>query len=877
MSTVSWTSFSNGNWSDGGNWDNGGAPPGSGDDAVIDLFSFYTVSLTASVTVNSIAFSNSDGVLQVENPGSVDTVTTFYSNAGGLSVDSTGAGGSTLNIGGTLTNSGTVILGNAGMTSAGSLSAGDFANTGRLFINGGSTNGATAMMLIAAAAPGTLTGFDTLTASAGGAVLSWGSGSITQIGDNDLGFAALSLDGAGAIAEIGTTGGTSALANLATIANNGQLSLSDGATLTTQTGLTIVGGGFDGGTLAVDATGTGGSHLTVGGDLFNDSTAAVFNFAAATVNVGNAAMTSAGTLTVDGTFDDDNSNLVINGGAVAGAMAVMDMTGAAPATLTGSIDLVGNAGGAAMRWGSGGITQIGDGASIGGEVTLDGANVFMAIGPGNNNNALASLATIAGNGVLELDDGVVLASPTPLTVTNGGSLIIDGPGETGAGGSTITLGGLTLSSSFLSEVELGSPDMSVADTLTVDGALSNTEGFIDVQGGNVAGATANLDVNGAAPGTLIGSYSIEGDTGGAVLRWNSGAITQLGDGSDDSSLVLSGADADAAIGGGDNDSAIDDLATIATNASLVLNDALVNTATSLTVDSGGALLIDPGSAGGSDVTIGGDVLDQAPYGFDQGVNIGNSLMTESDTLTVDGTLNANGGFVDVEGGNAAGVTAKLIETSAAPGTITGYYALGEVGTNVPGTIGTSDLEWASGGIVQIGDGSDVGGAGGGFFSIAGPNTHAEIGDTNSNSALSSLRTIASNGGLVVSFGATVVTTGSLTVDFGGQIYLDGGDHDGGGGSSLTIGGDLINDSSEFSSGIQVGNSDVTLPETLTVDGNFDNTYGRLVLTGGTSNGALAQMNVTGAAPGTMTGSYDIGPTVTVTAGGIIFQPHPRVR
>ena len=103
------------------------------------------------------------------------------------------------------------------MTSADTLSAGDFDNTGRLFINGGTSSGATAMMLIAAAAPGTLTGFDTLTANGGVAVLSWGSGSITQIGDNDLGFAALSLDGAGAIAEIGTTGGTSALANLATL------------------------------------------------------------------------------------------------------------------------------------------------------------------------------------------------------------------------------------------------------------------------------------------------------------------------------------------------------------------------------------------------------------------------------------------------------------------------------------------------------------------------------------------------------------------------------------------------------------------------------------------------------------------------------------
>ena len=51
----------------------------------------------------------------------------------------------------------------------------------------------------------------------------------------------------------------------------------------------------------------------------------------------------------------------------------------------------------------------------------------------------------------------------------------------------------------------------------------------------------------------------------------------------------------------------------------------------------------------------------------------------------------------------------------------------------------------------------------------------EVGATNSNSALKSLTTIASNGELQMQNGASVTTTGALTVASGGYLGVDDGE------------------------------------------------------------------------------------------------------
>ena len=75
----------------------------------------------------------------------------------------------------------------------------------------------------------------------------------------------------------------------------------------------------------------------------------------------------------------------------------------------------------------------------------------------------------------------------------------------------------------------------------------------------------------------------------------------------------------------------------------------------------------------------------------------------------------------------------------------------------------------------------------------------------------------------------------MSITGNGVIELDGQQHGGGGGSSLTIGGNLSN-SSTNGNGISVGNTGITSADTLTVNG-----------TGGLSNGSTSEINIEGSA------------------------------
>ena len=799
-----------------------------------------------------------------------ETVTT----AGGLTVDAGdgrlkvdaygGSGGSDVTIGGDLTNSsagnfsdGGVVVGASGITVSDTLTVdGTVSNTGIVNVIGGRT-GAAAQMLVTGAAPGTLTGTYNVVGDAGGALLQFGSGGISQIGDGASLGGDLLIDGSNAFAEIGATDSNSALTALTTIAGNGLLDLRDGDTVTTTGGLTVEGGD---GRLKVDAYGSsgGGSNVTIGGNLANSSFG---NFSDGGVSVGNGNMSTGATLTVDGTFNDTGGLLELTGGRT-GAAAQMTVAGATPGTLTGQYNIVGDAGGASLQWGSGGITQIGDGAGNSGYLYIDGSNAFAEIGATNSNSALDTLSTIAGNGVLDLRDGVTVTTSGSLTVDGGdGRLKVDAYG--GSGGSDVTIGGDLTNSSFgnFSDggVSVGNGNMSTGSTLTVDGAFNDTGGLLEITGGRT-GAAAGMTVAGAAPDTLTGQYNIVGDAGGASLQWGSGGITQIGDGASNSGYVyIDGSNAFTEIGATNSNSALDTLSTIASNGVLDLRDGVtVTTAGSLTIDgSDGRLKVDAyGGSGGSDVTIGGDLTNGSPGNFsDGGVAVGTGGMTHSDLLTVDGTFTDTGGIVNIFGGQTA-APAQMVVTGAVAGTLTGQY-------NIVGDAGGASLQWGSGGITQIGDGASNGG---GLY-LDGPDAFAEIGATNNNSALTSLATIAGNGLLDLRDGVTVTTSGSLTIDGGdGRLKVDA--YGGSGGGDVTIGGDLVNGSAgSFSDGgVAVGSSGMTQSDLLTVDGTFTDTGGIVNIFGG-KTAAVAQMVVTGAAAGTLTGQYNI----VADAGGASLQ------
>ncbi len=242
MTSVSWSSAISGNWTTGSNWE-GGSAPGTSDDAFIAVLGNYTVSLTTPITVASLTVSDALAALQIQDPGGIDTITGNLDNSGNIGVDAIGAGGSTLTIGGTLTNNNGLQVGNSNMTAAALLTVGGvFNNTGGVTIAGGQA-GAAARLVVAGASPGVLLGTYNIEANAGTAAVQWGSGGITQVGDGASNGADLLLDGAKAFAAVGATNSNSALTNLGTIASNGLVDLRDGVTVTTAGSLTVAGGG----------------------------------------------------------------------------------------------------------------------------------------------------------------------------------------------------------------------------------------------------------------------------------------------------------------------------------------------------------------------------------------------------------------------------------------------------------------------------------------------------------------------------------------------------------------------------------------------------------------------------------------------------------
>ena len=841
------------------------------------IWQIYTNAASAALS-GGVNLAGS-GLIDLQDSGQLTTagdVTLAGGGASRLKVDAYGGvGGSQVVIGGNLDNQsngsvydGGVSIGNSGMTLADVVQVrGGLTNTGIVTLNGGSVVGATSQLVVAGSAPSTITGQYNLIGNVGGASVRWGSGGITQIGDGGANGGTLLIHGANAYAEVGSTQSNSALSGLRTIASNGLLDLRDGATVNIGNSLTVEGGGT--GRLKVDGYGGccsyGGSAVTIAGNLINQSNGAGINDGG--VAVGNAGMAHADELTVTGDLTNTGGTVVVQGGQTAAASATLKVGGAAPATLTGTYALTANTGGASLQWGSGGITQIGDGGANAGTLYIHGPNAYAEVGATQSNSALNGLATIASNGLLDLRDGATVNIGNSLTVEGGGTgrLKVDGYGGCCSyGGSTVRIAGNLINQSTGNNdggVSVGEGQMTHGDLLALQGDLTNT-GSMTVTGGDTTGATARVTVGGAAPTTLTGTYALTGNAGGATLQWGSGGITQIGDGgSNGGNLYLDGANAYAEVGATQSNSALGALTTIASNGQLDLRDgAVVSTTGPLTVaggGNGGGLKVDYyGGAGGSQVTVGGDLIDQSNgFNGNGGVDVGNGGMTHADALTVTGSLTTTGsGSVILQGGQTAGASATVTVGGAAPTTLTGNYAL-------TGNAGGASLQWGSGGITQIGDG----GANGGNLYLDGANAYVEVGATQSNSALSALTTIASNGQLDLRDGAVVSTAGPLTVAGGGNgggLKVDY--YGGAGGSQVTVGGDLINQSNGFNGngGVDVGNGGMTKSDLLTIDGT---------LTNGASALLFVQGNAAGSAQGTVqvNGPASNAGVVLINSGGVL--------
>ena len=103
MSTSTWTGAVSSDWDDPDNWSPTGVPGASSDVAIATGAPVASASIG---TVNSITDSSD---LSFESAGT-NTVATFLDDTGHLHVDAKGGeGGTILNIGGTLTNSGSSL------------------------------------------------------------------------------------------------------------------------------------------------------------------------------------------------------------------------------------------------------------------------------------------------------------------------------------------------------------------------------------------------------------------------------------------------------------------------------------------------------------------------------------------------------------------------------------------------------------------------------------------------------------------------------------------------------------------------------------------------------------------------------------------------
>ena len=748
----------------------------------------------------------SNGELQMDYGASASTTTALTINGGGqLYVGNSGTGGDTLSLGGALTNSGNMQIGTFGMGTASSVSVtGAYTGTGgTVLLQGGDTSGATALLNVSGAAPSILTGNYQVEGNVGLAAVEWGSGSITQIGNGSNQSGNVYLSNPNGYLEVGATNSESALKGLTTIASNGELQMDYGASLTTTTALTVNGGGQ----LYVGNSGAGGDILTLGGALTNSGTMQIGTFGMGTASSGS----------VTGTYTGTGGTVLLQGGNAAGANALLNVSGAAPSTLTGTYQVEGNVGSAAVEWGSGGITQIGDGAGNSGNVYLSNPNGYLEVGATNSDSALNGLTTIAGNGELQMDYGASLTTTTPLTVNANGQLYV---GNFGPGGDTLTLGGAFTNSGY---AQIGNFGMGTSSTMNVTGVYTGTGGTVLVQGGNASGANGLLNVSGAAPSTLTGTYQVEGGVGSAAVEWGSGGITQIGNGTNQSGNVyLSNPNAYMEVGATNSESALKGLTTIAGNGELQMDyGASLTTTTPLTVSANGQLYVGNFGPGGDTLTLGGAFTNS---GYAQ---IGNFGMGTSSTMNVTGAYTGTGGTLLVQGGNASGANALVKMSGAAPATLTGTY-------QVEGDVGSAAVEWASGNITQIGNGSNASGN----VYLSNPNSYLEVGGTNSNSALSHLKTISSDGELQLVYGASATTAVALTADQGAQLYVDSA---GPGGSSLHIGAGFTNDTA-----MQLGNSNMSVADALTVGASLTNSKtGAINVLAGNAAGSNAVLEVTG--------------------------------
>ena len=469
MSKSTWTGAINSDWDDPDNWSPAGVP-GVTSDVVIATGA--PVASASIGTVNSITDSSD---LSFRSAGT-NTVTTFLDNTGHLNVDhKAGDGGTVLSIG-TLTNGGFLSIGNPTLSASDEVTAAALDNAkGKLQLFGSSANQALLDVTAGSAGFGTTGVLRGHVRLVGDSAIEFKSGEITSLADN----AQLRLNGNDALIEDSTAlGSNSALTGLASIGAGAIFGLHNKAVVST-TGALV-----NNGQVRLDLVdGDGGSSLTVGGTLTNNSY----------LYIGNATLSASDEVAAAAL---DNTGVIYMVGSDAN-QALLDVTAGSAGSRrrgvrSGNAELRGDS---AIEFTTGQIT------SLAGVLTLLGKQAFVedstALG---SNSALNGLASIGSAGALGLYYGAAVSTTGALT--SNGSILID---TFGSGESSLTVAGALTTTSDLS---IGNSALSAMAEVTA-ASLDNT-GEIFLTGNNATTNLAALNVSGAT--TNNGSVSIATDT-----------------------------------------------------------------------------------------------------------------------------------------------------------------------------------------------------------------------------------------------------------------------------------------------------------------------------------------------------------------------------
>ena len=722
----------------------------------------------------------------------------------------TATGGSLLTLNGTLTSSGTLNIGDSGITSPTALIAAGFSNTGTVNITGTLTVQASLQLTGAASANPFLPTTGALSAGTynltNDAVIEYSGPGITGIGSGvtvHLNGAGASFDATGLAADNASTANTnSALDTLA--ANTGTLDLENGASVVTNSGLSLVNTG----TIDVDQntqTSSGGSTLAVGGLLTNNGQ----------ITIGNGQhLTSAVAASVGGLLDNTGT-VNVHG----------DITGATP--VSASLTVAGAAFSAGIPTQA--FTTVNSGTvNLASDASVSVAGTYENLAT-TNVDTTADYNSTTGKS----DSGGSMLAVTGVLSNSGYQLSI-GPATLNLGGSNATL-------------NLGNANLTSPTQITAAG-LDNL-GTVDITGSQ--GVQALLDLTGPASANPFvqspaiinaGSYNLTND---AVLEYVGPGISGIGAGV---TVNLNGAGAsieatsltpnNAATT--NTNSALDTLAGNAGTLELS-NAASVVTNPGLDLVNNATLDVDQSSTGGSYLGVGGTLENSHGATLD----IGNPLITKPATATAGGF--SNYGTVNLIG---TPTTEALLNLTGAASASPFIPPSGVLGSGLYNLTNEAVLEYAGAGISEIGPGTTVNLSGtGASLTATGLAPDAASG---TNSALDTLT--ANAGTFELSNGGSVSTNAGLGLINSGVLDLDSS---GQGGSTVNFGGALTN---AFGAEIVIGNTNDTKPTTVTVNGPL-NDYGGsaapslLALTGAPA--VQTTLNVIGAAPNTLTGDYSL--------------------